>query len=509
VARADTHIESTTEPPVAVVPVGAELAEPPPGVPFSVRAYELAVSALMLGVLTWAVVTDPGQFGDWRLILWAVAVAAMDLMPVQGPASAQLSLSFPILLAAAFVFMPPVAAAIALAGSVDQRELKRTIRPLKAVFVRSEVALSVLMASAVFHSITSLKGSPWYLLAPAVVAAVATDYVVNTVVVGTYMAMSTRSGFRQVISALMVGKPYEFVLSYLGLGVLASVMALLYVNKSTWAVLLFFGPLLLARQMFFRTRELQRTTEELRARQVELEHALHELATLEAERRRLLERTVEATEDERRRIAAELHDGPIQHLAAIVFRLEGLRASLERGDIPVQAVPTLAATQDELRDEVVDLRTMITQLRPPVLDQLGLEDALHDHLDIVRQDSGLDVTIRIDLADRLDADLETVLYRVAQEALTNIVKHAGAAHVWVSLSESGDAVTLEIRDDGVGFRPEEAPTLVQDGHLGLIAMRERVETVGGTWELHSAPGEGTVVRATFVGRNGPGSAPED
>jgi signal transduction histidine kinase len=264
----------------------------------------------------------------------------------------------------------------------------------------------------------------------------------------------------------------------------------------------------LARQMFFRTRELQRTTEELRARQVELEHALHELATLEAERRRLLERTVEATEDERRRIAAELHDGPIQHLAAIVFRLEGLRASLERGDIPLQAVPTLAATQDELRDEVVDLRTMITQLRPPVLDQLGLEDALHDHLDIVRQDSGLDVTIRIDLAERLDADLETVLYRVAQEALTNIVKHAGAAHVWVSLSEAGDAVTLEIRDDGVGFRPEEAPTLVQDGHLGLIAMRERVETVGGTWELHSAPGEGTVVRATFVGRNGPGSAPE-
>ncbi len=488
-ARADTHIESTTEAAVPVVPVGAELAEPPPGVSFSVRAYELAVSALMLGVLIWAVATDPGQFADWRLILWAVAVAAMDLMPVQGPASAQLSLSFPILLAAAFVFMPPVAAAIALAGSVDQRELKRTIRPLKAVFVRSEVALSVLMASIVFHSIASID-SRVVLLIPAVLAAVATDYVVNTAVVGAYMTLTTHQTMRQVIAALMVGKPYEFVLSYLGLGLFASVMAVLYDKGQILAVLLFFGPLLLARQMFFRTRELQRTTEELRARQVELEHALHELATLEAERRRLLERTVEATEDERRRIAAELHDGPIQHLAAIVFRLEGLRASLERGDIPVQAVPTLTATQDELRDEVVDLRTMITQLRPPVLDQLGLEDALHDHLDIVRQDSGLDVTIRIDLAERLGADLETVLYRVAQEALTNIVKHARAAHVWVSLSEAGNAVTLEIRDDGVGFRPEEAPTLVQDGHLGLIAMRERVETVGGTWELHSAPGEG-------------------
>jgi signal transduction histidine kinase len=315
-----------------------------------------------------------------------------------------------------------------------------------------------------------------------------------------YMAMSAHQRFRQVISALMVGKPYEFVLSYLGLGVLASVMALLYVKQSSWAVLLFFGPLLLARQMFFRTRELQRTTEELRARQVELERALHELATLEAERRRLLERTVEATEEERRRIAIELHDGPIQHLAAIVFRLEGLRASLVRGDIPEEAVPTIAATQDELRGEVVDLRTMITQLRPPVLDQLGLEDALHDHLDGVRQDSGLEVSIHMDLSERLEPDLETVLYRVSQEALANIVKHAGAAHVWVSLGEGGDAVTLEIRDDGVGFRPEESPTLVQEGHLGLIAMRERVETIGGTWELQSAPGEGTVVRAVFAGR---------
>ena len=116
----------------------------PPDVSFAVRAFELTVSAVVIAVLVGAAISNPGQFWDWRLILWAVAVAAMDLMPVQGPASAQLSLSFPILLAAAFVFMPPVAAAIAAAGSMDQRELKRTIRPLKAVFVRSEVALSVL-----------------------------------------------------------------------------------------------------------------------------------------------------------------------------------------------------------------------------------------------------------------------------------------------------------------------------------------------------------------------------
>jgi signal transduction histidine kinase len=493
-AKADTQIEERA--PAAAT--AAAVAERGGGadISFGVRAFELTVSAFVIAVLVAAAIANPGQFFHWELILWAVAVAAMDLMPVQGPASAQLSLSFPILLAAAFVFMPPVAAAVAAAGSMDQRELKRTIRPLKAVFVRSEVALSVLAASAVFHAIGSLH-SRWYILAPAVVAAVVTDYVVNTVVVGAYMAMTSRQSIRRVMSTLVVGKPHEFVLSYLGLGVLAAVMALLYVNQPAWVVLVFFGPLLLARQMFFRTRELQHTTEELRARQAELEHALHELATLEAERRRLLERTVEATEEERRRIAAELHDGPIQHLAAIVFRLEGVRGGLEQGTIPEHAVPAIEATQEELREEVVELRRMITQLRPPVLDQLGLEDALHDHLDSVRLDSGLDVSIRIDLPERLEPDLETVLYRVSQEALTNIVKHAHAKHVWVSLRENAGPVTLEIRDDGVGFRPEEAPTLVQDGHLGLIAMRERVETIGGSWELQSSPGEGTVVWAVF------------
>jgi signal transduction histidine kinase len=499
VARSDTHIEVPSAVPAPTVPVGADVGGRGGDVRFVVRVYEATVVGAVLAVLGVSIAVNPGQFAYPELIGWALAVAAMDLMPVQGPASAQLSLSFPILLAAAMFFMPPVAAAVALAGSIDHRELKRTIRPLKALFVRSEVALSVLMAGVVFHLIANL-GSPVRLLIPAVVAAVATDYLVNTAVVGAYLTLSVRLPSRRVLSGLMVGKPYEFVLSYLGLGLLASVMALLYKNEKTWVVLLFFGPLLLARQMFFRTRELQRTTEELRTRHVELERALHELATLEAERRLLLERTVEATEEERRRIAAELHDGPIQHLAAIVFRLESLRAPLERGDIPAQAVPTIEATQDELRDEVVELRRMITQLRPPVLDQLGLEDALHDHLDSVRQDSGLDVSIRIDLAERLEPDLETVLYRVSQEALTNIVKHAGADHVWVALGEADHAVTLEIRDDGVGFSPEETPTLVQDGHLGLIAMRERVETVGGSWELRSSPGEGTVVRAVFAGR---------
>jgi len=302
---------------------------------------------------------------------------------------------------------------------------------------------------------------------------------------------------RRVLAGLQVGKRYEFVLSYLGLGLFASVIALLYVRFNGLAVLLFIGPLLLARQMFFRTRELQRRSEELQERHAELEETLEELHRLEVERRRLLERTVEATEEERRRIAAEIHDGPIQHLAAVVFRLEALRGSLERGEHSEEMARMVARTQDDLRAEVVELRRMITELRPPVLDQLGLEEALQEHLEEVSHDSGLDVSMEFRLDERLDPELETVLYRVSQEALTNVVKHADAHHVRLSLEEWGGDVTLEIVDDGVGFRPEEAPTLVADGHLGLIAMRERVESVGGSWDLYSEPGVGTRVRSIF------------
>ena len=465
-----------------------------------VRAFEALFTIFVLGILTWAAAADPGQFANAALLGWALAVAAMDLMPVEGPATASLSLSFPILLAVAMIYSPAVAGAVAFVGSVDQRELRREMPVLKALFVRAEVALSVMAAGVVFHAIAPHKMmSPWYLIVPAVLAAVATDYVTNRVIVAYYLSLATRTPFRTALSGLQLGKRYEFVLSYIGLGLFASVIALLFVrlHHNGLAVLLFIGPLLLARQMFFRTRELQRRGEELQERHAELEETLEELHRLEVERRRLLERTVEATEEERRRIAAEIHDGPIQHLAAIVFRLEALRGALERGEHSDDMAGTVARTQDDLRGEVVELRRMITELRPPVLDQLGLEEALQDHLEEVGHDAGIEVSMAFELSERLEPELETVLYRVSQEALTNVVKHADARHVRLSLGEADGDVMLQIVDDGVGFNPEEAPTLVADGHLGLIAMRERVESVGGSWDLQSTPGEGTTVRSTF------------
>jgi signal transduction histidine kinase len=137
------------------------------------------------------------------------------------------------------------------------------------------------------------------------------------------------------------------------------------------------------------------------------------------------------------------------------------------------------------------------ELRPPALDERGLEAALMDHLNAIQTSTSVTCTVRSTLEGRLDSTQETVLFRVAQEALTNVVRHAGARHVWVTLAPVPGAVTLEIRDDGDGFDTATMARLANDGHFGLIAMRERVEMAGGTWGIESSRAGGTRITVSL------------
>jgi PAS domain S-box-containing protein len=221
------------------------------------------------------------------------------------------------------------------------------------------------------------------------------------------------------------------------------------------------------------------------------EEALH---ALESERAQLLDRTVQATEQERQRLALELHDGPLQHLAALALKLERVSLAMSR---PGSADPEAMVEQikGRLQGEVEGLRGIMRELRPPALDERGLEAALLDHLNAVQTQSGLECTVESTVGRRLGPVHETILYRVAQEALTNIARHAGARHAWVELRSTNDGVELEVRDDGVGFDHSHVAELAREGHFGLIGMRERVEMAGGTWELARAPEGGTLIRA--------------
>jgi len=128
----------------------------------------------------------------------------------------------------------------------------------------------------------------------------------------------------------------------------------------------------------------------------------------------------------------------------------------------------------------------------------GRRDRLRDQGVDFRRRTGVGCTIDVTLAGRLGSEVETVLYRVTREAMTNVEKHARAGHVWVTLVGERAAVRLEIRDDGVGFDPAAAASRAGRDHYGLLGMRERVELAGGTWSLRNGPGRSTTVRATFA-----------
>jgi signal transduction histidine kinase len=172
-----------------------------------------------------------------------------------------------------------------------------------------------------------------------------------------------------------------------------------------------------------------------------------------AERRRVLDRTVHAAEQERVHIATELHDGPIQRLAVLAYDLE--RAKQRMLGNPA-AVARVEHAQAALSTEAQGLRELMASLRPPTLDEVGLEAALRDHVGAFARRSGVACSVRVDLAGRLDGELETVVYRVTQEALLNVARHAGAGRLWLELDGAGDRVDLSIRDDGVGFQPAAA-----------------------------------------------------
>jgi signal transduction histidine kinase len=260
--------------------------------------------------------------------------------------------------------------------------------------------------------------------------------------------------------------------------------------------------LLVVLRMVGLVRMVESNAAQLREQGAELQVTLDELERTEAQRKQLLDRTVQGAEEERTRLAAELHDGPIQRLTAVGYQLEEAQLLLEADDGP-QARELVAGVRKELYGEITGLRRIMAALRPPVLDERGLTLALRDLLEAFERRTGIDCVLQGESRIRVEPEIETVLYRVVQEALTNVSKHAHAGHVWVYLRVDDDRVDMQVHDDGVGFDASSVNGLVSDGHFGLAGMRERVEIAGGTHRLLSAPGDGTTIRVRLPRRRVP------
>lgn len=229
------------------------------------------------------------------------------------------------------------------------------------------------------------------------------------------------------------------------------------------------------------------------------------IATSRSVERQSLRLTIEASERERRRWAMELHDETLQELGAMKLMHEN---ALQRDDAETTR-QTMQCTVDQLESAIGTLEALITELRPAVLDDLGVRPALEALVKRLTEANDIAAGTDIDLAydrgreaPRLAHELEATIYRVVQEALNNIVKHAEASTVKVSVVENSESVRISVEDDGRGFSPDP-----NSERFGLTGMKERVSLSGGEFELESEPGKGTRIRARLpvarVGSGGP------
>jgi signal transduction histidine kinase len=216
------------------------------------------------------------------------------------------------------------------------------------------------------------------------------------------------------------------------------------------------------------------------------------------EREALLASAIAASNRERRRIASYLHDGPVQDLAGVAYALAPLAdEAARRGAVGDETA--LRGAIERLRHDVRDLRSLLVDLHPPHLAAAGLGAALDDLVNPLRA-RGVSVELAVDGATGLDQQVETLVYRVAQEAIRNVIAYADARTVRVELAAGPDAARLVVADDGRGFGPEARERRAAEGHLGLSLLEELAAQSGGRLDVRSSEGAGTTVELEVPAR---------
>ena len=457
-------------------------ANPAPVSQRRVIAFELAIiipTFVLGGAL---VIADPDAFDHGALLMWAGLIGVVELLPVPAWRGLTISVGFPLLMVVAFLYAPVAAAAVALVGASDPREFKREVTFLRALFNRCQVALSVFAASAVFHQLTAFSideqpESGLVLVTAAAVAALV-DYVVNSGLVTVFVSLRTGVPTRQVMKELRIGRLGEFLMSYLGLGLVGLSLAVLFKEGSGYALPAILAPLLFARQMFFRSQALEEAHKELQER----EQVLRALSNAMAEERA----------DERLQIAGYLHDDLAQVLFRLSIQVDVARKLLEKGqtdDVSLQ-LDKIRQSKQETSDRI---RALIRDLHRSPLGAKGLAEALESFTDEVGRESS--IRFHREVADiQLPAPIALLVFHIAREGVMNAMKHAQPRDVWIGVREEDADIVLSLRDNGVGFDTE-APG--PEGHFGMAMMRERAQVGGGRFEVESMPGQGTTITVRF------------
>ena len=447
--------------------------------PRRLQALEWGVFVVAFGLLvtlaprTFAVMTS--EFSD--LLAWLILVALSDLLLVPLWGGSTLALSLPILLAAGMLFPPAAAGVLAMIGSTDPREIRREVSLGRGLFNRSQIAISVMAASWVFHGWGGdLQQWPWVLLV-ALLALVA-DACVNMSMIVLVWRFAKLGTVADAVTNVLGEQPLSFLLSYASFGLAAVPLAVVYSVAGRWGLLASLVPVLLAREAFVQRSRLQ----DMAAAVSEKSRALLVVSEKIADERR----------DERLAVAAGLHDEVLPTLYRVHLMGEVIRQDLASGRLLAleDDVPDLLKAAESASDAT---RVLIRDLRRSPLGPGGLAETLR----LLVQQLEIECTAKIHLEVEAVGGspvVQLLAYQVAREAIRNAVWHARATNVWVSLQREGTDMRLIVQDDGRGFRQE---SVKRDEHFGIQLMQERVELAGGIFHIAAEPNQGTQLVARF------------
>jgi signal transduction histidine kinase len=460
--------------------LGRHLSRPhpwPDPQPLRLRLFEWGLSLITVALLTLLIFATRNWTGSefWTVAGWLPLVVISDLLPVPVWGGVTIAPSLPILLAAAMLFQPVNVGILAFVGSTDLREARRQIRIGHALFNRSQIAVSVMTASWVFHSLGGdLHAWPRVLFLAILVLAV--DILVNwsSILFARQVAMGAPLG--EEVIGILGGQPVPFLLSYISFGLAAVLLAVVYLVAGNWALLAFMIPVLLARQVFVENSRLL----DMREAIVEKSQALLSVAGKIADERR----------EERLAVAAGLHDELLPPLYKVHLMGQVLRQDLAMGRLLnlEDDVPELLSATEQASEATQEL---IRDLRHSRLGPDGLVGTIHS---LVRDvETAFPGRIELEVEDVGGSPIVQLLaYQILREALRNAVRHAHASLIQVSLSREGSDMRITVEDNGQGFDPESVDA---DRHFGLLLIRERVELAGGVLNVRSRIGEGTRIIA--------------
>lgn len=338
--------------------------------------------------------------------------------------------------------------------------------------------LSNLAAWLVFSSLAAARGHSLAMVVFASLCAALAHYIVNY---GLLTAVLEITG--PGVAILRVLRGYLPTLPYsVGYGLAAWTLVVLHDQAGGIGLVAAMIPVVLLQAFLVLFARRVQAYEEQRAAH-------------QKEREELLQRAVDASEAERRRIARDLHDGVVQNLAGMAFTLTATASGIREQEAVngnADVLEVLEQSAEETRSAMKDLRTLIIEIAPPTLRREGLHAALLEVLRTIKS-GGTKTRLELPSNMRLRQDRASLIFRVAQEVLRNVAAHAEATHVSVVLREIDKMAVLRITDDGKGFSAEDVARRRAEGHVGTNAIVELAEEAGGTLDIESQPGKGTRV----------------